>query len=66
MKQRNKVPNLDHIGKKPGTPRKPAGRMLEEPPPEAFLNPGERPYDRDEEDEHLPRREYRSRQRPSD
>lgn len=29
------VRNLDHIGS-----RKPAGRRLEEPPPEAFMTPG--------------------------
>lgn len=41
MKQRNKVPNLDHIGKKPGQPPKPKylGHLVE-PPPEAFMTPG--------------------------
>lgn len=59
MKKRNQVPNLDHIGS-----RKPAGKRLEEPPPEAFLNPGERPRFEDE-DETRDRREYKSRERPS-
>jgi len=67
MKNRNRVPNLDSIGKKPGQPRKSAGRRLEEPPEEAFLTPGERGRsDIDDDDEpRPPRREQRSRERPS-
>lgn len=59
MKARNKVPNLDHIGS-----RKSAGRVLPEPPPEAFMTPGERFRDRDE-DEERPEKPRKSRERPS-
>ncbi len=60
MKARNRVPNLDHIG-----PRKSSGRILPEPPPEAFMNPGERFRDRDEENEERPEKPRKSRERPS-
>jgi hypothetical protein len=66
MKARNKVPNLDHIGKRPGVPRKSAGRILPEPPPEAFMTPNERFRDRDEdEDDRRDKPQRKSRERPS-
>ncbi len=64
MKDRNRVPNLDHIGRRPGVPRRPAGITLPEPPPEAFMNPGERFRDEDE-DEKRPEKPRKSRERPS-
>lgn len=62
MKERNRVPNLDNVGKKPGEPKKPRYLShLVEPPEEAFMTPGSH-EDRESQRESL--ENLRENQRP--